>query len=86
MVEIFWIITRQAIRRGTFPLSTRADRCHPPVHRRVQRTRPALHLDLIAAYSNTYDLVTGLRELGEGLPPTYRGGLTYGQPSKQDQQ
>lgn len=43
-------------------------------------------VDLIAAYSNTYDLVKSLRARVAGLPPTPRGGLTYDQLSKQDQQ
>ena len=46
MVEIFFgIITRQAIRRGTFSSVTRPDRRHHRVHRRLERTLPTVRLD-----------------------------------------
>ena len=46
LVEVFFsIITRQAIRRGTFISVHRPDRRHPPLHRRLERPLPALHLD-----------------------------------------
>ncbi len=45
MVEIFFgIITRQAIRRGTFT-GQGPHRCDPHLHRRLERTLPTVHLD-----------------------------------------
>ena len=46
MVEIFFgIITRQAIRRGTFTSVARPDRGDHRIHRRLERTLPAVRLD-----------------------------------------
>ena len=46
MVEIFFgIITRQAIRRGTFTVRQGPHHRHRDLHRRLERTLPALHLD-----------------------------------------
>jgi transposase len=46
MVEIFFdIITRQAIRCGSFTSVKRPHRHDPPLHRQLQRPLPTLHLD-----------------------------------------
>ncbi len=46
MVEIFFgIITRQAIRRGTLHHGQGPHRRHRDLHRRLERTLPAIHLD-----------------------------------------
>ena len=46
LVEVFFgIITRQAIRRGSFDSVKQLDRRDPRVHRRLQRPLPALRLD-----------------------------------------
>ena len=46
MVEIFFgIITRQAIRRGTFGSVARPHRGHPRLHQRLERPLPTVHLD-----------------------------------------
>ena len=46
LVEVFFgIITRQAIRRGSFDNVKATRRRDPRLHRRLQRTLPALHLD-----------------------------------------
>jgi transposase len=46
MVEIFFgIITRQAIRRGSYGSVKGTHHRHPPIHRRLERPLPTLHLD-----------------------------------------
>ncbi len=46
LVEVFFgIITRQAIRRGSYASVPRARRRDPDLHRRLERALPPIHLD-----------------------------------------